>query len=94
MTSIGLRTAVCYNNDGEGAGVLTEISDLYFEDIRLKGNGAFIEESTPIYFEGFDEETKIRNLSLLNVRIENNGEETQKITIENVENVVTDIRFE
>ena len=94
LTSIGLRTAVCYNNDGEGAGVLTEISDLYFEDIRLKGNKEFLKESEPIFFEGFSEEKKIQGLTLKNVRIENNNGETQRITIKNVENVVEDIRFE
>lgn len=94
LTSIGLRTAVCYNNDGEGAGVLTEISDLYFEDIRLKGNKDFLKESEPIFFEGFNEEKKIHNLSLRNVRIESANGETHKITIKNVENVVENICFE
>jgi hypothetical protein len=64
------------------------------DGIRLKGNQEFLKESEPIFFEGFNEEKKIHNLSLRNVRIESNNGETQKITIKNVENVVEDIRFE
>lgn len=72
LSSITLRTRIGFNNDGEGAGCLTEIQGLHFEDLTLSGvssNGVG-EKSLidPIFIDGFEDEP-IRGASFKNIRI-------------------------
>lgn len=100
LLCVSLRTAVGFNNDGAGAGVLTKITDLHFQDLRLKGNtvawnGAKI-QSEPIFIEGFEgEENFADRITFHNVVIEKlDGGDTQRVIVKNAKNVATDIVYE
>ena len=74
LASITLRTRINFNNDNEGAGCLTDVRDLHFENLTLEGvfmngNG---EASliAPISVDGFDDSaTPIENVTFKNIRI-------------------------
>ena len=100
LLCVSMVTSVGFNNDGEGADTLTKISDLRFENLRLKGNtrawnGEKI-PSVPIFIEGFDEkENPINNVTFQDVVVEKlPNNEGQRMIIKNAENVTTDILFE
>ncbi len=100
LMGVSMRTAVGFNNDGDGAGVLTKIKDLYFENLQLIGNNLSWDgkkiQSVPIFIDGFEgEENHVNNVILKNVRVEKLKDgDTQKVYIKNVRNLTTDIYFE
>ena len=99
LMGISLRTSVGFNNDGEGAGVLTELDGFHFENLRLIGNNKGVQnkriQSTPIYLEGFDRENCAKNITLKNIVVEKLTDgDTQKVIIENVEKITQDVIFE
>lgn len=72
FSSITVRTRIDFNNDGEGAGSLTEICGLHLENLELFGvsvNGAG-EKSliAPVFIDGFDD-VPVRDVSFKNIRI-------------------------
>lgn len=100
LLGISMVTSVGFNNDGEGAGVLTEISDLHFENIRLKGSPVTVGEvkvpSRTVFIEGFDgNENYIKNVTFKNVVAERLQQgDTHRVVIKNAESVNTEILFE
>ena len=71
LSSITLRTRIGFNNDGEGAGYLTEIRGLHFENLVLGGaylSGGEITRIPPIFIDGFDS-APVEEVSFKNVRV-------------------------
>ena len=92
LVDIRLWTGYTCNDDGEGAGSLTEIENFDFKNIELLGISRRPEEEvikvTPIMLWGFDEpEYYIKNVIIDTVKIPQNENELQKIELKNIENV-------
>lgn len=103
LATVTVRTRLPYNNDGEGAGELTVVENLHFENLIL--HGLWKEDARrgtkkllpPIFAEGFDEEAfKIRGMTLRNIRILPTGaQELQSIVCKNVKGLTLEnIDFE
>ena len=74
LSSITIRTRINFNNDNVGAGYLTDIHGLRFENLLLQGvfTNANDERTliSPISIDGFDDEnTKICDVTFKNIKI-------------------------
>ena len=84
---------VGYNDDGEGAGELTEISGLKFDDLKIEYNSGDpnfgAEADSYVYIDGFSgDESKVRDITFKNVTVNNR----ENLKIYDVKNC-TDVMF-
>ena len=102
MSSITVRTRFPCNDDGDGAGYLTELRDFYFENLHLQGvfTAPYLKEGKQlipvISIDGFKGGEPIKNVTLRNVKIlpKENGE-MQEIKCRNVKNLTMEnVEFE
>ena len=74
-STIAVAFGYCFNNDGDLAPCVPEISDLSFEDLTLTGIGKFtgeherVEPETAISIIGLDEKCAIKRVSLKNIAL-------------------------
>lgn len=101
LASVTLRTRLDFNNDGEGAGYLTDISGIRCENLVLhgvtldaKGKRVFID---PIFIDGFaDEGASVSDVHFKNIRIVGREDgQMQKISCRNTKDLTLDnIKFD
>ncbi len=102
FVGIGIRTKYGCNNDGESSGCLTEIENIYFQDIYFYGRKPEhiicpADYRIPIYFEGFDGDgNEIKNVTVKNCVLEKRPDgKTQDIYIKNVKGLTLEnVKFQ
>lgn len=92
LIDIRLWTGYTCNDDGEGAGVLTDIENFDIKNVEIHGVSYRPEqpiiEVVPIMIWGFDEpERYIRNVTIDGVRLPSSDDGLQRIEIKNAANV-------
>lgn len=100
VSSITVRTRFGCNDDGDGAGYLTKLSDFHFENLLLQGvfTATWVQRQLipPVSIDGFmEKDTPIENVVLKNINVmsKENGE-MQELKFRNVKNLTMEnIRF-
>ncbi len=79
-----------YNDDGEAAPSVPELSGFLFEDMALTGidDGDFAFECKYIMIRGIDREHPVRNVVFKDITLEDTPMKGEAIVIENAENVI------
>ena len=93
FASVLVRSDYTSNDDGEGAEELTNVENILFENIKIKGAYPYLDRSDKyyhtLYLYGFDEEEHyFNNIRIKNLELYGRADgEIQTIKIKNVKNV-------